>query len=131
MRTSQLKCTAVLILAVSTPGYSQDGGSWIPDSKTVDRIEETIRQMPLPTLQNWTATAIDSYGRYYTGQTRNGHKIVVGVFLATDPVRFPHGVHIVSHEQLPGMAGGLCGQLDLLYDVTEQRVTAFRCYGLG
>jgi hypothetical protein len=29
------------------------------------------------------------------------------------------------------MMGGGCRQLNVLYDVSEERVTEFHCYGLG
>jgi hypothetical protein len=34
-------------------------------------------------------------------------------------------------DQQPHMAGGLCAQLDVWYDVVEARVKQFYCYGLG
>ena len=87
--------------------------------------------MPLPELGNWKATSIDSYGRYYTGVTLNGHKVIFGVFLSMDPARYPPGVHVVSGEKQPLITGGLCSQLRVWYDVSERHITQFNCYGLG
>jgi len=120
-----------LLSAVSAQADPQSNGYWVPDSRTVDRIEQTIRHMPLPTLGDWTATSLDSYGRYYTGATLNGRKAVIGVFLSMDPTRYPRGIHIVPYKDQPHMAGGLCAQLDVWYDVAEERVKEFHCYGLG
>ena len=124
-------CVVGLLSAVAVQAAPQGDGYWVPDSKTVDRIEQTIRHMPLPTLGNWTATSIDSYGRYYTGETPDGHKVVIGVFLAMDPVRYPRGIHIVPYTEQPHMTGGLCAQLSVWYDVAEDRVKGFHCYGIG
>ena len=119
------------MLAATTQAYPQSESYWIPDSKTVDRVELAIRQLPPPRTNDWVATSIDSYGRYYTGVTLNGHKLVYGVFLSMDPTRYPPGIHIVPHGNQPHMSGGLCTQLNVWYDVAEERVTEFHCYGLG
>ena len=120
-----------LLLAVSVQASSQSEDYWLPDSKTVDRIEQAIGRMPLPTTGKWAATSLDNYGRYYTGVTLNGHRVVFGVFLSMDPARYPSGIHIVPFEKQPLMTGGGCSQLNVWYDVGEERVTEFHCYGLG
>jgi hypothetical protein len=124
-------CAAGLLWAVSAQTYSQSEGHWLPDSKTVDRIEQAISHMPLRKTGEWTATSTGSYGRYYTGVTLNGRKVVYGVFLSMDPTRYPPGIHIVPFEAQPHMTGGGCTQLNVWYDVSEERVTEFHCYGLG
>lgn len=98
---------------------------------TVEHIEQTLRQMAPPKLFNWQATALDTYGRYYTGVTTDGRKVIFGVFLSMDANRYPRGVHIVPFDRQPHMTGGLCAQLTVWYDVAEQRVRQFICYGLG
>ena len=123
--------TVGLLCAVSVQAYSQGGDYWVPDLKTVERVEQTIRQMPPRTKGAWVATSIDSYGRYYTGITLNGHKVIYGVFLSMDVTRYPPGVHIVRVEGQPHMSGGGCSQLNVWYDVGEERVVEFHCYGLG
>lgn len=120
-----------LLWAISTQAYSQVRDYWVPDSKTVEYIEQAVRQMPPRTVGDWVATSIDSYGRYYTGITLNGHKVIYGVFLSIDATRYPPGVHIVRHESQPLMIGGGCSQLNVWYDVVEKRVTEFHCYGPG
>jgi hypothetical protein len=87
--------------------------------------------MPLRKTGNSLATSTDRYGRYYTGVTLNGRKVVYGVFLPMDPARYPPGIHIVPFENQPHMTGGGCSQLNVWYDVAEDRVTEFHCYGLG
>jgi hypothetical protein len=125
-------CTATaVLLSVSMPAYSGDSDNWLPDSDTVARIEKQIEQMPLPSRNRWQATALNTYGRYYTGLTQGGHKIVRGVFASYDPRRYPLGVHIVMASELPSLVGGGCTRLDLWYDVEAGKVTEFRCYGLG
>ena len=63
--------------------------------------------------------------------TLNGHKVLIGVFLSMDSALYPPGIHIVPIEKQPHVAGGLCSQLRVWFDVSENRVTAFQCYGLG
>lgn len=124
-------CTVVVLMTLSTQAISQSDRYWLPDSETVARLDQTIRTMPLPRLGNWVATSIDSYGRYYTGMTLNGHKVLIGVFFSMDSALYPPGIHIVPIEKQPHVAGGLCSQLRVWFDVSENRVTAFQCYGLG
>jgi hypothetical protein len=128
---TRMMCAVGVLSVASTQACSQSGGHWLPDSKTVDRIEQAIGHMSLRKTGNWTETSTDSYGRYYTGVTLNGRKVVYGVFLSTDPTRYPPGIHIVPFEGQPHMTGGGCRQLNVWYDVSEERVTEFHCYGLG
>jgi hypothetical protein len=110
----------------------QSEGYWLPDSKTVDRVEQAVRQLPPPTTLNLVATSLDNYGRYYTGVTLNGRKVIYGAFLSMDPIRYPRGVHIVPFESWPlRTTGGGCAQLNVWYDVADERVTEFHCAGLG
>jgi hypothetical protein len=119
------------LLCVASAQASQSDGYWLPDSKTVERIEQAIRHAAPPATGDLTATSVDNYGRYYTGVTLNGHRVVYGVFLSMDPTRYPRGIHIVPFEDQPHMTGGGCSQLNVWYDVSEERVTEFHCYGLG
>jgi len=105
-------------------------GYWLPDATTVDRVERAVRQMPPPKTGDRVATSLDDYGRYYTGVTLNGRKVVYGVFLSMDPSHYSPGVYIVPRDKQPAIAGGMCTQLNVWYDVADERVTEFHCYGL-
>jgi hypothetical protein len=109
----------------------QSEGDWLPDSEAVDRVEHAVRQMPTPTTGNLVAASLDNYGRYYTGLTLNGRKVIYGAFLA-DLIRYPPGIHILPVKSWPlSTTGGGCGQLNVWYDVVDERVTEFHCAGLG
>ena len=58
MSITRTMCAVGVLWAVSTPTYSRGEGHWVPDSKTVGRIEQVIRQMPLPKTGNWIAAWI-------------------------------------------------------------------------
>jgi hypothetical protein len=124
-------CAAAVLLTLSTQAISQSHGYWLPDSKTVARLDHMIRTLPLPTLGNWAATSIDTYGRTYTGMTLNGHRVVIDVILSTDAAHYAPGIHVVPIEKQPHAAGGLCSRLPVGFDVSENRLTDLQCYGLG
>jgi hypothetical protein len=130
MLVARMMCAVGLLCAVSASA-SEGEGYWLPDQKTVEHIEEAIRHMAPPAQGGEMATSLDTYGRYYAGITVKGHKVVYGVFLSMDPAAYPRGIHIVPFEGQPRMSGGGCSQLNVWFDVAEQRVTEFHCYGLG
>jgi hypothetical protein len=122
------------ILALSTAWGetpTPDSGYWLPNPADVRNIERLIRHMPKPANGDAVADPIAQYARYYTGATLNGRKVIFGIFVSKDPKRYPPGVHIVTRENVPSVAGGMCTQLNLWYDVAEKQVKSFHCYGLG
>jgi hypothetical protein len=66
---TRMMCAVGVLSVASTQACSQSGGHWLPDSKTVDRIEQAIGHMSLRKTGSWTETSTDSYGLYYTGVT--------------------------------------------------------------
>jgi len=67
-----------------------------------------------------------------TEVTVNGRKLIYGAFLSMDPVRHPPGIHILPSESWPvRLTGGGSAQLNVWYDVADERVTEFHCAGLG
>jgi hypothetical protein len=106
-----------------------DSSLWTPDLAQVTHIEQLLRQMPMPKKQNWVSDSFDSYGRYYTGLTEGSHKVIYANFYSLDSKLYPPGVHV--GVDFPVTTGGLCAHLTVRYDVAEDRVTEFECYGLG
>jgi hypothetical protein len=131
-RTQWSRLMRATLFSLSTFGsmaFAEDEGLWIPDVVTVNHIEELLRKMPPPTYGTVKADSFDSYGRYYTGQTNAGRKQIFASFYSVDPKVWPPGMHIGSPQQM--MSGRGCHQLLVLYDVAEDRIKQFVCYGLG
>jgi hypothetical protein len=95
----------------------------------VIQVEELLRKMPLATYGAVKADSFDSYGRYYTGQTNAGRKQIFASFYSVDPKVWPPGMHIGFPQHM--MTGGGCHHLLMQYDVAEDRIKQFVCYGLG
>jgi hypothetical protein len=123
------KATALCLGVFWSGAFAEENGNWIPMRATVNHVEELLRKMHPPTWEGEQAGSFDSYGRYYTGQTNAGRKQIFAQFYSLDPKVWPPGVHIGSPAQM--VAGGGCKNLMVVYDVTEDRITQFVCYGLG
>ena len=117
------------LCAFGSMAFGEDDGDWIPDLATVNHVEELLKKMPLPTYGAVKADSFDSYGRYYTGAIKDGRQVIGASFYSTDPKEYPPGIHIGREHWVA--TGGGCHHLMMLYDVAEDRVTLFVCYGLG
>jgi hypothetical protein len=124
-----ISATLFCLSAIGSMAFAQDDGHWIPDAATVNHVEALLRKMPLPTYGAVKADSLDSYGRYYTGETKAGRKLIAASFHSADPKVWPPGMHIGLPSRM--MTGGGCHQLLMLYDVAEDRIKLFVCYGLG
>jgi hypothetical protein len=123
------RATLFCLSAFGSMAFAEDDGRWIPDAATVNHVEELLRKTPLPKYGAVKADSFDSYGRYYTGQTNAGRKQIFATFYSVDPKVWPPGMHIGSPHRM--MTGGGCHQLLMLYDVAEDQIKQFVCYGLG
>jgi hypothetical protein len=124
-----IRATLFCLCSFGSLAFAENGGDWVPDVATVNHVEELLRKMPPPTYGTVKSDSFDSYGRYYTGHTNAGRKQIFASFYSADPKQWPPGVHIGSPHYM--MSGGGCHNLIILYDVAEDRIKQYVCYGLG
>jgi hypothetical protein len=124
-----LRTTLFCLYAFGSIAFAGDARLWTPDVATVNHIEELLRRMPVPTYGVVKADPFDLYGRYYVGQTNAGRKQIGADFYSMDTTKWPPGTHIGTPPYLE--TGGGCHHLMALYDVAEDRIQYFVCYGLG
>ena len=126
-----LAATLLCVSLLWTMAFAEDQGDWTPDVATVNHVEDLLRKMPPPTYASVKADPFDNYARYYTGETKDGRKLIGASFYSNsmDPKEYPPGMHI-GREHMVSTGGG-CHHLLMLYDVAEDRVIQFVCYGLG
>ena len=123
----------IILLLVSAGALAEDGGHWVPDAAIVSRIEHYAKShMPIRNESDKTGP-IGSYARYYTGITLHGRKTVYGEYISRElnESGYPVGVHIVAWNKMPVISDGGCYLIDLWFDVSSGRVTAFVCHGIA
>ncbi|MEJ0005792.1 MAG: hypothetical protein WDM77_05245 [Steroidobacteraceae bacterium] len=124
-----MRATLFCLAALGSLAFAQDDGHWIPDVATVNHVEDLLRMMPPPAHGAVKADPFDSYGRYYVGQTDAGKKQIFANFYSMNPKTWPPGMHIGPADQM--LMGGGCKHILMLYDVAEDHIKLFVCYGLG
>ena len=128
-----MRATILCVSPFLSVAFAEDQGYWTPDVATVNHVEELLRKMPPPTLGDpVNADPFDSYARYYSGGTDSaGRKVIVASFYSNsmNPKEYPPGMHI-GREHMVSTGGG-CHHLIVVYDVAEDRIRTFVCYGLG
>jgi hypothetical protein len=103
---------------------------WMPDIATVQAME---KDWALPSEKGFTPEPLETYARYYTGRTLDGHRVIEGKLLAPSYARDKAGIHLVDYDTMSQtvMIGGGCGYIMTLYDVDTKVFLRRECYGLG
>jgi hypothetical protein len=103
---------------------------WTPDATTIQAMESG---MTLPSQLSFRPGPLENYVRYYTGWTRDGHRLIEGKLLNSSYARDMPGVHVVDYGTMwqLGITGGGCGYIMTLYDVDAKAFLRRECYGLG
>jgi hypothetical protein len=118
-------CVAnVGIAPVSTsqiyPRCNQPGG-WTPSATEIAELE---RRLVLPQ----DAAPLERYARHYAGVTDSGVRLIHAVFVDVDGTT--PGVVIESEVELPLVADGGCGAINLDYNPATKQGSV-RCNGIG
>jgi hypothetical protein len=122
--------TALLIAQANAQGLSHaDDGYWTPDAATIATVDAIVLKFVLPKGYD----SLDHYSRFYFGTTRNGARIVEGIFVTPQMANWSHkdstpGVHIVNTlADAPLFADAGCNSVQIEYDVAAGKMLSSTC----
>jgi hypothetical protein len=116
-----------LLCAVGFGSSVNAAEDWVPDAKSVAKVETAIR---IP-RDGRTPPPLDPYARYYAGKILGGRRIIEGMLLLPEASQQP-GVYIRSGDKMPlGIMDGGCAEVRLRYDVAASKVLFIQCNGLA
>ncbi|HEX3675203.1 MAG TPA: hypothetical protein VHU87_13100 [Rhizomicrobium sp.] len=118
-----------MCVALSGSCATPDGAAWLPDAKTVAKLESVAK---IPGGPGRAPTPLTSYARFYWGITTNGHRRIRGVFLNPALPSFRHrpGVYLSDGSGfIPAPMDGGCSVVNVIYDVQTAQVISIWCNG--
>ena len=100
---------------------------WMPDTAAVAAMEKDLSLRSLGQLQ-----PLDSFVRYYTGWTQDGHRVIQGTLLTASASKDAPGTYIVDPDniKLIGSADGGGSVIKLLYDADTKIFLSRDCNGM-
>ena len=115
MRTSRRFVKYLALFAAITMSAPAQG--WMPAAETIGRLESTIRPGDIPQwgksekYPNDHSPLVAEYARFYTGETVNGKRVILGEFvIPVGSKQKPPGIYIVrSKRDFPIISDGGCG----------------------
>ena len=93
----------------------------LPSEKNILRIERKVI-MPVG------SSPLKKYTRFYSVRSEKASNYVIGVFVLDG---HDAGVKIVAPEDMPLILDGGCSNIDLVYNLREDRVVSISCNGSG
>jgi hypothetical protein len=119
VRPSGLAC---ILFLMAMPAFAQS--EWRPTRAQIAAAESRI------VMPQGAAGPLVSYARYYSGERRNGRRLIVGelVRLTRDPVS-PPVLKVVPTAGLPALADFGCGVIRFTYDVAGKTLSPLECGG--
>ena len=141
MKVFRLLLQAALITLAGSAAVAEDSGlpHWRPSKKVIAKLDFAFRNSP-----KWHGAPpkFDDYYRYYAGVTIKGRRMIRAEFtdipnstrIVKNEIEFYQdgsAVQVVSVDKFPSISDGGCGVVNVLYDVTIDRMVWLRCNGLA
>lgn len=114
------KIIAMFFISVLFSNSAPAKNEWVPNRKCIKSIERNI-VMPKGAIK------ITAYSRYYSGQTINKKKFIIGIFI--NKGKEINKVHIVPQYELPKVFDGGCSIIHFKYNADEMKVVSIFCNG--
>jgi hypothetical protein len=132
----------VLVLPIALAfcvGVNACSQEWTPDAVTIAKLESSIREGDIPRWGSSTkypsgpSPLVTEYARYYTADTANGQRVILGEFVIPfGSEEKPPGIYVVkSKKGMPRIVDGGCGIVHVVYAVETGRILSLRCNGVA